>query len=79
MKKIDWPEEGKDAAISHLHEVETVVVEEFPDEPECPWPIYSPEGIQWLQGWNSIAVNWSDQLATRPPNHGNLFLAEADR
>jgi hypothetical protein len=24
--------------------------------PDCPWPIYAPEGAKWFRGWNSVSV-----------------------
>lgn len=77
MKNTNWFEDGKDAAIDFLELLELHNQKDQPI-PECPWPIYAPEGIKWIQGWNSVAREDKD-LRERPGVHGNLFMAEADR
>lgn len=73
MTKINWFEVGKGAAEEY---VTRIVIQPKDDAfPDCPWPIYAPEGIQWLRGWNSVAMDDED-LKSRPENHGNLFLAQ---
>lgn len=68
---MNWFEEGKEMAVMYVSELS---INEHADQPECPWPIYAPEGIEWMRGWNSIAQNEAI-LGMRPQNHGNLFIA----
>ena len=75
MNEINrWFKEGKWAAIQHEIDCESGMEEFFP---ECPWPIYSPEGSAWLRGWNS-AVPDSRYLRARPQNRGWLFEPDWD-
>lgn len=78
MTTTNWFEIGKDAAISHLSEIENAHEEPCPTVPECLWPIYSPEGVEWLRGWSSVAVD-DPEMAERPEGHGNLFVAPENR
>lgn len=49
---MDWFKEGVEAAnrfdLNHSYHTKSI------PRPECPWPIYTPEGIQWMRGWNSV-------------------------
>lgn len=83
---MNWFEEGKEAAHDHLRYLRSLDDEEMdaPDSaPECPWPIYAPEGAAWIRGWNAFAAAAGDCEATdeawlenRPHNHRWLFQPE---
>lgn len=75
METTNWFEVGKDAAENDLSRL---VNNEKSEITECPWPIYSPEGVEWLRGWNSVSRN-DAELMDRPDNHGNLFVASENR
>lgn len=71
---MDWFNEGREAAELFLAQAVDSVIDDQPDEPECPWPIYAPEGAEWLKGWNSVAdENDGRVIAYRPPGHGWMF------
>jgi hypothetical protein len=69
IENMRWFKEGREACRQFDMRC---LVEGFDEDyiPECPWPIYSPEGIAWLRGWNS-----ETEKLVRPGNSGNLFRA----
>lgn len=83
---MNWFDEGVLAAQCYMGETLAEPDAEIP-EPKCPWPIYTPEGIEWLRGWNSISDHTSggvhqDIVLQRPVGHGSLFAptdADLDR
>lgn len=46
---MNWLAEGKKAA-------EWSLKNQMEPYPECPWPIHTPEGYQWMKGWNAVAL-----------------------
>lgn len=64
----NWFEEGRQAALKDLHHVVFGEFDADDDYQECPWPIHTPEGGAWIQGWNSVAMDNREELLLRP-NH----------
>jgi len=63
---MNWKQEGRIAA---------EWCEENPKAPdiECPWPLYTPEGNAWFQGWNEVANERGSELSIRPSGCGQSF------
>lgn len=82
---MNWINEGKEAAERYIFECmddEEDVQSLTPSEPECPWPIYTPEGADWLKGWNSLVDEQQgtaaeEYIVRRPQGAGWMFEPEA--
>lgn len=76
--ETNWFEEGAKAA--HHYKQELICWNKggrMIFEPDCPWPIYSPEGTAWLRGWNSVSLLGDEENPNnpemRPMNKGHRF------
>ncbi len=70
---MNWFKEGVEAANRFDRQNVADPDKEIP-RPECPWPIYAPEGVQWMRGWNSVsqitAEGFEERVTLRPCQEG---------
>lgn len=86
--ETNWFEDGVKAASDYESEMYDFKHSDSsddlePSEAECPWPIYTQEGTDWLRGWNSMCLlgppRDEDGLLMRPFNAGFRFYPSDDQ
>lgn len=75
---MDWFQEGKEVAEIYFDEANAAEsLEDHPNEPECPWPVHTPEGADWFRGWNSVTNEQGEigreLIGRRPQGSGWMF------